>query len=219
MVHTYQPQLMMSEVLQHRSCLFVGECVVNNVARRRFVYRMRRWLPLGHRLFVCAPNIGHHLFMQIGRVRCLLASFRVARAVIRPSRGWEVMWFLSTPQERIVNKVGIVRIAVGHLSARVLRRNICGYMIQVRHHLYAHAVKDSSQEEPRSDCTLLRRIKSALLTCPSPARTVFSRVCRTRLRLLGNLSSTGYVIMSRKSWLSPVVSPTFLVRLVGCHGA
>ena len=47
----------------------------------------------------------------------------------------------------------------------------------------------------------------------------FRMVCRTRLRPLGNLSSTGYVIMSSKSWLSPVVSPESLVRLVGCYGA
>ena len=64
-----------------------------------------------------------------------------------------------------------------------------------------------SQEEPRSDCTLLQAHKIS-----------FRMVCRTRLRPLGNLSSTGYVIMSSKSWLSPVVSPESLVRLVGWYG-
>ena len=92
-------------------------------------------------------------------------------------------------------------------------------MIQVRHHLYVHAAKDFSQEEPRSDCTLLQSIKSVLPNCPSRVRIAFRMVCRTRLRPLGNLSPTGYVIMSSKSWLSPVVSPESLVRLVGCYGA
>ena len=58
--------------------------------------------------------------MRTGRVRCLLASFRVARAVILPSRVLEVMWFLNTPRARIGNTVGIVRIAVGHLREKAL---------------------------------------------------------------------------------------------------